>query len=96
MPTLSPITRISGKPGDVKTMFVAGAVAGALACPAGTIGANDEIISVARFTTATFAPGTDLTAEFSVTAADTISNVGGTSTAGQLLLVTYATRNSRL
>ncbi len=96
MPTKSPITRISGKPGDVKTMFVAGGVAGALACPAGTILADDEIISVARFTTASFAPGTDLTDEFTVTDDDEIDNTGGTSTAGQLLLVTYATRNSRL
>lgn len=95
MPTTAPITQISGRPRDLKTMYVAGGVAGVLACPAGTIKATDEIVSVARFTTATFAPGTDLTAEFSVNAADSIKNTGGTSTAGQLLLVTYATRNSR-
>lgn len=103
MPTQSPITRMSGKPGDMKGVFVAGGVAGVLAAPAGTFKVGDEIIYVARFTTATFAPGTDLTAEFItamggsgvVSVADQISNLGGTSTAGQLLLVTYATRNAR-
>jgi hypothetical protein len=97
MPTRAPLTQISGRPRDVKTMHVAGGVAGILACPAGTIKVGDEIVSVSRFTTATFVPGTDLTAEFisPVTVADQISNVGGTSTAGQLLLVVYATRNSR-
>ena len=96
MPTQSPITQVSGRPVDLKTMFVAGGVAGPLACPAGTILSTDEIVSVARFTTADFTPGTDLTDEFSVTDDDEIDNTGGTSTANQLLLVTYATRNSRL
>jgi hypothetical protein len=98
MPKLAPITQVSGRPRDLKTMFVAGGVAGVLACPAGSIKVGDEIVSVARFTTATFVPGTDLTAEFVNVAAvaDQIDNTGGSSTAGQLLLVTYATRNSRM
>lgn len=103
MPAQSPLTSFGGKPRDLKTVFVAGGVAGALAAPAGSLAVGDEVISVARFTTATFAPGTDLTAEFLaamggtgvVSTAATISNAGGTSTAGQLLLVTYASRNSR-
>jgi hypothetical protein len=95
MPATSPINTLAGKPRDLKTMWVAGGAAGVLACPAGTIKATDEIISVARFTTATFAPGTDLSAEFSVNAADSIKNTGGTATTGQLLLVTYATRHPK-
>lgn len=103
MPAQSPLTSFGGKPRDLKTVFVAGGVAGVLAGPAGSLAVGDEVISVARFTTATFAPGTDLTAEFLVamggtgvvTVATQISNLGGTSTAAQLLLVTYATRNAR-
>lgn len=104
MPAEAPLSSWGGKPRDLRTVFVAGGVAGALATPAGAFNIGDEIISVARFTTATFAPGTDLTAEFltgtgggtgKVTIADTISNVGGSSTAGQLLLVTYARKNAR-
>lgn len=94
---------MGGKPRNIKTVFVAGGAAGNLAAPAGSLAVGDEIISVARFTTATFAPGTDLTAEFiaamggtgTVTTAAQISNTGGTSTAGQLLLVTYAGRDAR-
>lgn len=103
MPAISPLTSIGGKPRNVKTVFVAGGAAGVLSSPAGSLAVGDEIISVARFTTATFAPGTDLTAEFisamggtgTVTTATQISNLGGSSTAGQLLLVTYASRDAR-
>ena len=35
------------------------------------------------------ADGLDLTSEFSITAADTINNTGGTDTTGDLLLVCY-------
>ena len=103
MAPLSPLTSFGGKPRDLKTTFVAGGAAGVLATPAGALKIGDEIISVARFTTATFAPGTDLTAEFltamggsgTVSVVDQISNTGGTSTAAQLLLVTSAIRNIR-
>lgn len=104
MPAISRLTSIGGKPRNLKHAYVAGGAAGALAAPAGSFALGDEIIHVARFTTATFAPGTDLTNEFItamggtgvVTTADTISNLGGTSTAGQLLLVTYAARDARM
>lgn len=103
MPAKSPLTSIGGKPRNLKTIMVAGGAAGVLAAPAGSLAVGDEIISVARFTTATFAPGTDLTAEFvsamggtgTVSTADQISNAGGTATTGQLLLVTYASRDAR-
>lgn len=104
MPVEAPLSSIGGKPRDVRTVFVAGGAAGNLAAPAGSFNIGDEIISVARFTTATFAPGTDLTSEFltgtgggtgKVTVADQISNTGGSSTAGQLLLVTYARKDTR-
>lgn len=104
MPAAYPLTSMGGKPRDVRSVFVAGGAAGALAAPAGSFNVGDEIISVSRFTTATFAPGTDLTAEFltgtgngtgKVTVADTINNTGGTSTAGQLLLVIYARQGLR-
>jgi hypothetical protein len=103
MPAVAPLTSFGGKPRHLKTTFVAGGAAGVLSGPAGTLAVGDEVISVARFTTATFAPGTDLTAEFItamdgtgvVSTATQISNLGGTSTAAQLLLVTYATRDVR-
>jgi hypothetical protein len=104
MPTQSPLSSTGAKPRNLKTVFVSGGAAGNLAAPAGSLAVGDEIISVARFTTATFAPGTNLTAEFItatgagrgvITTADQISNTGGTSTAGQLLLVTYATKDTR-
>lgn len=93
MPTLSPIPTIGDSPRNIKTMWVAGGVAGVLTCTGIKVG--DRIISVARFTTASFAPGTDLTAEFKNPAVvvNQIDNTGGTSTAAQLLLVTYGTRD---
>ena len=110
MPARPAQTAQSGRPSDLRTVFVAGGAAGALASPVGAFKVGDEIVSVARFTTATFVPGTDLTAEFlaampgasgtsgagTVSVADTISNLGGTSTAAQLLLVTYARAATRL
>jgi len=103
MPAESPLSRLGGKPGDLACMYVAGGAAGVLACPAGTIGVGDEVICVSRFTTATFAPGTDITSEFltamggtgKCTVALQISNLGGSSTAGQLLCVLYAKKPSR-
>jgi hypothetical protein len=103
MPTQSPLSNTGAKPRNLKTVFVAGGAAGVLAAPAGSMAVGDELVSVARFTTASFAPGTNLTAEFlsamggtgRITTADQISNLGGTATTGQLLLVTYATRDAR-
>lgn len=98
MPATPPQTQESGRNVDQRTVFVAGGAAGLLGTPSGSILPGDEIQSVARFTTATFAPGTDLTSQFvsPVVVADQINNTGGTSTAGQLLLVTYYRRNARL
>lgn len=75
-------------PTQLKSLFVAGGAAGALTCT-GIKANRDKIISVARFTTATFAPGTDLTSQFSISADDTITNLGGTATTGQLLYVLW-------
>lgn len=98
MPATPPQTQESGRSVDLRTCFVAGGVAGVLASPAGAFAVGDEIQSVARFTTATFAPGTDLTSQFvtTITVVDQINNTGGSSTAGQLLFVTYYRRNARL
>lgn len=98
MPARSPMGAISGRPADLRTVMVAGGTAGVLATPAGAMKVGDEIVSVSRFTTATFAPGTDITAEFitPVAVVDQINNTGGSNTTGQLLLVTYARANVKL
>lgn len=55
------------------------------------IGANDRLVSVmvAEGAGTDVTDLTDLTAEFDITAANTINNTGGTSTAGAALIVTW-------
>jgi hypothetical protein len=75
--------------GLVKQAVVAGGSAGNITVTG--IATVDRLVSVIRFV----GGGTDvtdvtnLTSEFSITAADTISNSGGTATTGSKLLVTY-------
>jgi hypothetical protein len=77
-----------GTPGLVKQTIVAGAAAGDRTITG--IALNDRLISVIRIdgtdASETFA---DLTAEFTITAANTINNAGGTTTTGSGLIVTY-------
>ncbi len=52
---------------------------------------GDRIVAVFRFTTVTsnFQTIVDITSEFTVTAADTINNVGGTDTTADYLMIFY-------
>ena len=65
---------------------------GAVAGDVVTLGilVTDRLRSVINMTT-----GVDMTAEFTITADDTINNVGGTSTAAQFLLVVVDTPDPR-
>jgi len=77
-----------GKPGQVKQTIVAGAAAGDFTVTG--IALNDKLISVIEIdgtdVSETFA---DLSAEFTIPAANTINNAGGTATSGSGLIVTY-------
>lgn len=69
---------------------IAGGAAGALTVTG--IATTDTLIGVIRFdldATASNIDVDDLTSEFSITAADTIDNTGGTATTGDKLLVLY-------
>lgn len=61
---------------------VAGAIAGDIVVTG--IETDDELINVADLSA-----GGDFLSEFTITAADTINNGGGTSTSGKILLVIY-------
>ena len=67
---------------------VAGAAAGDVTVTG--IATTDKIVSVIDIA------GADLTAEFTVTATDTINNTGGTSSAASVLLVSYETPGAEL
>lgn len=73
----------SGELGMIRRAHVAGAAAGDMTVTGILLG--DKLISVVRIDAA----GADLVSEFTVTAADTINNTGGTSTAGQTVLVEW-------
>lgn len=86
--------------GNIKYTVVAGAIAGNVTVTG--IEQGDELIAVLAldFTLSEGAPNTrdwdvaggqtaDLTSEFSVSAADTINNTGGTSSLNKILLVVY-------
>lgn len=73
MPATSPFNETAIRPAH-RTFLATGAAAGDVTCTGIQVG--DEIDFVLDLT----APA-DLTSEFSVTAADTINNTGGTSTA---------------
>jgi hypothetical protein len=77
--------------GFIKVTLVAGGAAGNLTLTG--IATGDELSFVGRFSTAAaIATLTDLTAEFSVTAANTINNTGGTATTGDTLMVVWIDR----
>lgn len=76
---------------ELEVAVVAGAAAGNITVTGINLG--DKIISVLVFTTAaSIATLADLTSEFSITAADTINNTGGTSTANNSVVVIYEKR----
>lgn len=79
----------ASRPGlGIKVKLAAGGAAGNITITG--IAVNDSLISVLVFTTAaSIASVADLTSEFSITAANTINNTGGTSTANNQLVVIY-------
>lgn len=83
------ITRFPGGVGQF-TFFGVGAAAGDVTV-AGVL-ATDELLLVESiaFTAGVPSAVADLTDEFSITAADTVNNAGGTSTADMLVAVTVA------
>lgn len=68
--------------------IIAGGAAGAHTVTG--ISTADSLVSVLHLDmTDASEAGADLTAEFSISAADTIDNTGGTATTGGFLVVTY-------
>lgn len=79
--------------GFLKTAVIAGGAAGNLTVTG--ISAADELLAVIvldRDATAANINLLQLTSEFTITAADTINNTGGTATTGNALLVIWANR----
>lgn len=77
---------------DIRTQFAAGAVAGNVTVNGIKVGDTIRSVSVVGLTEGTpntFSGIADLTAEFKVTADNTINNTGGTSTAGKLVVVVW-------
>ena len=77
------------------TAYVKGGTAGSftLTPPKGSLSSADKIIQVQALnwtTKSAISSITDLTSEFSITAANTINNTSGTNTTGMTLAVTYA------
>ena len=73
----------------IVSAVIAGGAAGNLTVTG--IATTDELISVTQFVGAGVAVTdvSDLTSEFTITAANTINNTGGTNTTGNKLLVLY-------
>lgn len=74
----------------IKTAVIAGGSAGALTVNG--IATTDRLISVVRLnrdSTAANITADALTSEFTISAANTIDNTGGTATTGDVLVVTY-------
>lgn len=94
MPVKSPIPTINGRNADERSRWIAGGAAGNLACTG--ILADDYLIEVGGFSLTEGTPNTttprNLTAEFTISAADQINNTGGTNTTGFTLYVRWATR----
>ena len=84
--------------GIIKTTVISGGAAGNHTVTGIAVG--DSLVAVLKldFTLSEGAPNTrtwaatDLTGEFSITAANTINNAGGTSTTGAILVVIYEDR----
>lgn len=77
------------KGGFLKVAVVAGGAAGDFTVTG--ISTTDQLVSVLYFTGAgtDITDLSDLTGEFSISAADTINNTGGTATTGGKLVVIY-------
>jgi hypothetical protein len=73
----------------VETLTVAGAAAGNVTVTGVAVG--DVIVKVFKVVEANPPTSVDLTAEFTVTATNTINNVGGTSSSGESLVVVWYT-----
>jgi hypothetical protein len=78
--------------GQLKTAVVAGAAAGNITVTG--IATLDELVSVVHATAGGASDGdfTDITSQFTITAANTINNTGGTATTGNKLIVIYRDR----
>lgn len=83
------ITRFPGGVGQF-TFFAVGGAAGNLTATGVKVG--DKILLVQALTLNAGAPSAvaDLTSQFTITAANTVNNTGGTSTAGAFVAVTVA------
>lgn len=88
MPTRSPITTHAGYTRNTRYRFVAGGAAGNITVTG--IKTTDKLLDV-RATDGTLQ---DISGEFSITAANTINNTGGTSTATKVLLVRWVTEDA--
>lgn len=85
------VALVPGAKYDLKTSVITGGAAGDHTVTGIAVG--DELVSVLEFATAAaIATLTDRTSEFSITAADTVNNAGGTSTASDSLLVIWVDR----
>jgi hypothetical protein len=73
------------KTGIIKQALINGGAAGDLTVTGIEVG--DELVSVLHYTSG--AALADLTSEFSISAADTINNTGGTATTGDQLWITW-------
>lgn len=80
--------------GRITTAVIVGGAAGALTVSGVTT--KDELISVIHCTAGGAVDGdfADLSSEFAITAANTISNAGGTNTTGNKLIVIYRDRSA--
>lgn len=79
-------TLVSRAPG-LKQALITGGAAGDHTVTG--IATSDKLVSVYHYTPGSASAFADLTGEFTISAADTINNAGGTSTASDTLLVTY-------
>lgn len=80
---------LRGLPRNVAVTVVPGGAAGAHVLD-GALDASGAVLLSVRHVSGSFGTNADLTSEFTVTALNTISNVGGTDTTGDFLVVTYA------
>lgn len=76
--------------GDVEFATIAGGSAGELTGVTG-LAADDVLVAVYKVTEANPPTVTDLTSEFTITAAETIDNTSGTATTGESVLVLWYT-----
>lgn len=83
------MSTLSGFSRDVAVTVISGDVAGAHQIDGDLDASGDTLLSV-RHVSDDLVTNADLTSEFSVTGLNTISNVGGTDTTGDFLVVTYA------